>query len=88
VNLFVFGGFPQIAVVEPAGETFAIQLTYEHQGQSAAAAFELTRQEAFAAAKHFMRTKGKGYDAAIFPKVQNALVELESRISADCRRAL
>lgn len=73
VNNFTFSGFPQIAVKSSDAKIFTVTLTWLTPENSVS--FELTVGEAKAAVKRFHQKKG--YDPAIFPKIQSALVELE-----------
>ena len=73
INLFRFGGFPQITVSEvPAG--FDVRGSVD--GETAAvASFLLSRPEAIAAAKAFQRNQNE-HDPAIFDRVQEALARV------------
>jgi len=76
VNLFSFPGFPQVYVSEPIDDVFNITLSWNSSSENKVS-FELTRAEAKTAAKAFKG--GKGFDRAIFDRVQSALAELESK---------
>jgi hypothetical protein len=70
VNLFRFGGFPQITVSEvEAG--FNVRISVEGE-TTAEASFLLNRPEAIVAAKAFQRGQNE-YNPAIFDQVQEAL---------------
>lgn len=81
VNSFTFGAFPQILVVEPADQAFTIHLSLQVTDRQAMASFELTRQEAFTAARLFRKSKGTKHDAAIFKRVQTAVADLEGQMA-------
>lgn len=73
VNLFRFGGFPQITVSEAvAGFNVRISVDVE---TAAEASFLLSRPDAIAAAKAFQRGQNE-HDPAIFDRVQEALARV------------
>jgi hypothetical protein len=73
VNLFRFGGFPQITV-EHAEAGFNVNISVEGKLPSEAS-FVLSRQEGIAAAKAFQRRQSE-HDPAIFERVQEALARV------------
>ncbi|WP_028840209.1 hypothetical protein [Thermomonas fusca] len=77
VNNFTFPGFPQITITITSPEVIAVTLTWLELQNSVS--FDLTTLEAKEAVKKF--DGKKGYDRAIFPKVQDALVRLEGVVS-------
>jgi hypothetical protein len=78
VNNFTFPGFPQISVKSSDAKIFTVTLTWLTPDKSVS--FDLTATEAKTAVKRFHQKKG--YDPAIFPKVQDALVKLEGAVSS------
>lgn len=70
VNLFRFGGFPQITI-EQVEAGVNVRISVEGKSPSEAS-FILNREEAIAAAKAFQRSQS-GHDSAIFDRVQKAL---------------
>jgi hypothetical protein len=70
VNLFRFGGFPQIQV-EQAAAGFEVRISVDGE-HGAEARFLLSRMEARTAAKAFKRSQSQ-HDPAIFDRVQAAL---------------
>jgi hypothetical protein len=77
VNRFTFPGFPQVSVKSSDAKIFTVSLTWLERESSVS--FDLTAKEAKAAVQRFHQRKG--YDPAIFPKVQDALVQLEGLVS-------
>lgn len=77
VNNFTFPGFPQITVAVTNPEVITVTLTWLAPENSVS--FDLTTLEAKEAVKKF--DGKKGFDRAIFPKVQDALVRLEGVVS-------
>lgn len=73
VNLFRFGGFPQI-VVEKNDSDFKITISITDE-KVVSESFVLKRGEAIKAAKMFQSTTAE-YDEAIFDRVQNALAKV------------
>lgn len=73
VNLFRFGGFPQIRVSEVEA-AFNVRISVDGE-PPAEASFLLSRTEAIAAAKAFQRGKNE-HDPAIFDRVQEALARV------------
>ena len=73
VNLFRFGGFPQV-VVEGMHEGFKVTVSISDEPPREAS-FMLSEDEAFEAAKRF-QSKASGYDEAIFDRVQDALAKV------------
>jgi hypothetical protein len=76
VNLFSFPGFPQIEVFGDPGGFFTVVLSWK---KLASVQFQLSQAEAKSAVHKF--TSRTGYDSAIFKKVQEALVDLETKAS-------
>lgn len=73
VNLFRFGGFPQITVSQvEAG--FNVKISVEGELPSEAS-FMLSREEGMAAAKAFQQNQS-GHDPAIFDRVQEVLARV------------
>lgn len=78
VNLFTFPGFPQIRVIEASDSEFTVFLSWaERDGKSNEIAFQISRKDAFAAAKKFKQSSA--HDDALFESVQKALAELEGK---------
>lgn len=73
VNLFRFGGFPHIVVVEE-GEGFKVTIAI-HDDKVIEDTFLLTREEAFSAARSFKRP-GSEFNPAIFDRVQASLARV------------
>jgi hypothetical protein len=73
VNLFRFGGFPQI-VVEASGADFIVTISVEDE-QKISSTFALSRTEAFNAANGFKKDKFS-HDQRIFDRVQSALARV------------
>jgi hypothetical protein len=93
VNLFTFGGFPQVSVFEASTDKFKIVLSWvSNEGITNSVDFELSEKAAFSAAKRFR--KKNTHEQAIFEPIQKALAELEERLArplqktAPCRRNL
>jgi len=76
INHFIFSGFPQIDVSSDPGSFFTVVLCWK---QTASTRFQLSEAEAKSAAKKF-RSRA-GYGPAIFNKVQDALADLENKVS-------
>ena len=77
VNNFTFPGFPQISVKSADAKIFTI--TFSWLTADCSVEFDLTASEAKAAVKRFHQKKG--HDPAIFPKVQDALVNLDRLVA-------
>lgn len=73
VNLFRFGGFPQITV-EQVEACFNVKISVEGKLPSEAS-FVLSQEEGIAAAKAFQQSQS-GHDSAIFNRVQEALARV------------
>jgi hypothetical protein len=73
VNLFRFGGFPQVLVQE-AGDNFEVTISVIDE-QKIEDSFTLTRTEAFNAAKAFKKGT-TAHDPHIFERVQIALARV------------
>jgi hypothetical protein len=73
VNLFRFGGFPQI-IVEQINDNFKITISAADVPVREGS-FLLSKEEAFKAAKRF-KDKQLGYDESIFDRVQDTLAKV------------
>jgi hypothetical protein len=73
LNLFRFGGFPNI-LVEEAGDDFEVTISVIDE-QKIEDSFTLTRAEAFNAAKAFKKA-ANAHDPHIFERVQIALARV------------
>lgn len=73
VNLFRFGGFPQITV-EQVDAGFDVKISVEAE-PSMQASFLLSRTEGIKAAKAFQRNQNE-HDITIFDRVQKALASV------------
>jgi hypothetical protein len=73
VNLFRFGGFPQISVEHGDGD-FRVTISV-HGKDEAQQTFSLTRAEGIKAAKAFKKDSDR-HDPAIFDRVQEALARV------------
>jgi hypothetical protein len=72
VNGLGIQGFPQITVAHPSKDVFAIGLKFDGHESG----FTITADEAKRAVSTMK--SGKGHDAAIFRRVQDAAVEIEA----------
>lgn len=73
VNLFRFGGFPQI-VVRDTEKEFQVTISIKDE-PAREASFCLSRDEAFKAAKQF-KSQTTSHDVTIFDRVQDALARV------------
>lgn len=73
VNLFRFGGFPQI-LVEASGDDFIVTISVDDE-QKISDTFTLSRAEAFTAARAFQKDS-RSHDQRIFERVQSALARV------------
>jgi len=74
VNLFRFGGFPHIVVVDAEDGNFNVTISVNDE-KTVEEKFSLTCDEAFNAAKAFKK-KNATYDPRIFDRVQTALARV------------
>ncbi|WP_137680546.1 hypothetical protein [Aurantiacibacter suaedae] len=72
VNGLGIQGFPQITVSHPSKDTFSIRLTFDNYTSD----LTITAHEAKRAVAAMKA--GRGHDEDIFPRVQDATVELEA----------